>query len=99
LTNRQTISEEVDIAEEAEDLDVFSAGSLEELDEKKRIDVHWFKEKMIAWLSLTVIITLLFLSIYLILWSDDPETRDWGKQIATTLLGFAAGAIWQGQKK
>jgi len=90
---------EIDFSHKTREMDVFSAGSLEEIDEQQRITVHWFKERMVAVVSLAVILTLLCLSVFLIVSEQDPDTKDWAKQIATTLLGFAAGAIWQVQKK
>lgn len=85
----------VDIGREAGDLEVFTSGSLEHLERKKELEDRWFRQKIITWLSVGIISVLLSTSIYFLTMSDDPKKLEWGEQIATTLLGFAAGAIWK----
>lgn len=90
--------EEVDISRHSGDPGVYSPGSLAEIDERKRIDNHWMKERAIVYLSVTVIIAILATAVGMLVLSGDEPSREWGRQIVATLLGFAAGAIWQADK-
>lgn len=95
---KQTEKEQVDILDEASELEVYSLGSLERLNKENEIKNHWFKEKAIVWLSILVIIVILTASVGVLALSEDGDTRDWARQTVSALLGFAAGAIWQTKK-
>jgi hypothetical protein len=75
-----------------------SLQSLNELDEKKRILAHWFREKILVFLSSGIIIVVMVVAIVELNGGTD-QSEAWGRQILATLLGFAAGAIWQADKK
>ena len=94
-----TIKEqEIDINKEASALSGYSEGSLDRLDEESRIKNYWFKEKAVVWISIVVILSILFIGVGILLFSVDETTRDWGRQTLSALMGFAAGAIWQSSK-
>lgn len=95
---QRTSTETIDIDKESNDLPVLSDGSLELLDKQNKIKTHWLKERIIVWLSVTVILTILFTSVITLFFSGDESSQDWGRQILSTLVGFAAGAIWQTKK-
>ncbi len=91
--------ETVDIGKQSSELPVYSEGSLEALDKEHAIRNHWFKEKAIVFLSVTVILTILVFSLFTITLPSDESSADWGRQTLSALLGFAAGAIWQTKPK
>lgn len=87
--------EQIDIEELSSELSVYSSGSLEQLDRKNEIDNKSLKEKAIVWLSIAVIVVILLFAGASIALSSDESTKDWARQTVSTLLGFAAGAMWQ----
>ena len=91
----KTGPETIDISQEAQDLGEASGGNLERLEQESNIENRNRKEKAVVWLSATVIGALLFFCIGNIIWSTDPDTQDWSRQVLSTLVGFAAVAVWK----
>lgn len=86
--------EEVDIAQAAANTPTYSDGELERLEGTNKVKFKWHKARIILWLSVLTIGSVLASSIVSLIFSSDETTRDWSRQILTTLVGFAAGAIW-----
>ena len=97
--NPPVFHERVDIEKESSELATFTDGSLEKLDEQNRIRAHWMREKVIVWLSVGVIVTVLIVAISQLVLTSDGDAHNWGRQTLGTILGFAAGAIWQSNKR
>ena len=100
MTDKQVVTEKVDIRAEASssDLEVYSDGSLESLDileKRRRIDAKWLKDRALVWMSIAVIITILVVAVALVFFDNATPAKDWAFQALSTLLGFAAGAIFQ----
>jgi hypothetical protein len=95
----ETVREKVDIEKEASDLATYSPGSLEEIEQVSRIKAHWFRERAILLLSISVILSVLGASLATLVWSEDTSSRDWARQMVAALMGFAASAVWQSQRK
>jgi hypothetical protein len=95
----ETVREKVDIEREASDLATYSPGSLEEIEQVSRIKAHWFRERAILLLSICVILGVLGASLSTLIWSQDASSRDWARQMVAALMGFAASAVWQSQRK
>lgn len=90
----KTVKEEIDIGKEASELGTSDNGSLEQLDQKEKIKHHWWKERAIVLLSISVIGAILVAGLLTLGWSEDEPSRDWARQSLTALLGFAAGALF-----
>jgi hypothetical protein len=95
----ETHHEKVDIERASSDLATYSPGSLEEIDQVSRIKAHWFRERAILLLSSSVILCVLVASLATLVWSEDQSSRDWARQMIAALMGFAASAVWQSQRK
>ncbi|MBU9696716.1 hypothetical protein GU927_002540 [Rhodobacteraceae bacterium HSP-20] len=86
--------EQVDIEQEASRAPIYGDGELERLDGRYKVMFRWHKARIILWLSVLTIAAVLLASMLSLALSTDETTRDWSRQILTTLVGFAAGAIW-----
>lgn len=86
--------EQVDIEQEAAMAPTFGDGELERLDGRHKVLFRWHKARIILWLSVLTIGAILIAAMLSLALSSDETTRDWSRQILTTLVGFAAGAIW-----
>jgi hypothetical protein len=97
--SKEPIREQVDIGKASSELTTYSSGSLEEIDYAHRIKAHWFRERAIVLLSTTVILSVLTASLATLALSDDKASHDWARQMIAALMGFAASAVWQSQRK
>ena len=95
---KPTEKETVDIAEEASELGSAALGSLEEINKEKEIGHRWFREWAIVLLSIAVILVVAAIAGIQV-FSSETDSQNWGRQTLGTLLGFAAGAIFQRRKK
>lgn len=100
MSEKQIKHEEIDIAEEAseEGSYVIGDGDLQRLDERQRIEARWRKEKVLVNLSAFIILVVLLAAIIQLFFVESDAAADWGRQIMGTLMGFAAGAIFQGSR-
>lgn len=91
---KKIVREEVDISEEARELGSFDPSSLDEIDRLALIKSREFRKRFILVLAAAVLLAILGICIYVVACVDDETTRDWARQLLSTIVGFAVGFVW-----